>query len=82
MAELGKALLGLGVLLVIVGAALAGSAVWSARGAIAGRYLLSGEERVGVLAFGHVDCPKRRAFGDLLSDFAVQTVRILLCGAI
>ena len=46
MAELGKALLGLGVLLMVVGGGfVACGAFWSATWAIAGRHLVSREER-------------------------------------
>ena len=79
MVELGKALLGLGVLLVVVGGALLLAARFGVPlGRLPGDISYRGKERLGVLSAGHFDLAERRAFGDLLSDLAIPAISCAL----
>lgn len=75
MSELGKALVGIGFLLVLLGALLLLAAnIGFPLGLAARRYLLPREEFLALRAPGYVASGESAALGDLVPDRAIPTV--------
>ena len=73
MAELGKALLGLGLLLAFVGAILLVAAkIGLPLGRLPGRHLLQRQKRFGLFSIRDVNSHQRCTDGDFLSRVAVS----------